>query len=65
MQGPWPGFLWLGWDVCRYLLITSPVPTQMRQNLHAAMDILGGEAPRDLPEGTALAAWQTLFSSSR
>lgn len=37
------------------------VPTQMRQNLHAAMDILGGEAPRDLPEGAAPAAWQTLF----
>ena len=37
------------------------VPTQMRQSLHAAVDIVAGDAPRDLPEGAALAAWQALF----
>jgi superfamily I DNA and/or RNA helicase len=33
----------------------------MRQNLHAAADILSGNAPRDIPEDAALAAWQSLF----
>jgi len=37
------------------------VPTEMRQNLQAAMDLVGGEAPNDLPEDSALAAWQNLF----
>jgi hypothetical protein len=36
-------------------------PNQMRQNLQAAADVLGGNAPRDVPEDAALAAWQTLF----
>ncbi len=36
-------------------------PTEMRQSLHAAVDIVAGNAPDGLPEDTALAAWQTLF----
>ncbi|HET9256940.1 MAG TPA: DEAD/DEAH box helicase, partial [Pseudonocardiaceae bacterium] len=36
-------------------------PTEMRRNLQAAMDVIGGEVPSDLPEGAALAAWQSLF----
>lgn len=36
-------------------------PLRMRQNLSAAADILAGNAPRDLNEPTALAAWQSLF----
>ncbi|SHG63586.1 AAA domain-containing protein [Streptoalloteichus hindustanus] len=35
--------------------------TQMRQSLQGAMDLLSGEAPRDLPEDAALAAWRALF----
>ncbi len=34
---------------------------QMHSNLQAAMDLVSGEVPRDLPVGAALAAWQTLF----
>ncbi len=37
------------------------VATEMRRNLHAAMDIIGGSAPRDIPEEAALAAWQSFF----
>jgi hypothetical protein len=36
------------------------VPTQLRQSLQGAVDILSS-APQDLPEGAALAAWQALF----
>lgn len=36
-------------------------PTEMRRNLQAAMDVISGDAPSDLPEGAALAAWQSLF----
>lgn len=36
-------------------------PTQMRRNLQAAMDLLSGDVPSELPEGAALAAWQSLF----
>lgn len=36
-------------------------PTEMRRNLQVVMDILGGDAPADLPDKAALAAWQTLF----
>jgi hypothetical protein len=35
--------------------------TQMRRNLQAAMDIVSGEAPRDIAPDAALAAWQSLF----
>ena len=35
--------------------------TELRRNLQAAMDIVGGDAPRDIPENAALAAWQSLF----
>ncbi|MGX7829068.1 AAA domain-containing protein [Actinokineospora sp. 24-640] len=37
------------------------VAPRMRRNLQAAMDVVGGEAPRDLDPGHALAAWQHLF----
>lgn len=37
------------------------VPTQMRKSLHGAMDILKGEAPADIDQDAALAAWQSLF----
>jgi len=36
-------------------------PTEMRRNLQAAMDVISGDVPSDLPEGAALAAWQSLF----
>jgi hypothetical protein len=36
-------------------------PTQMRRNLQAAMDLISGDAPSDLPEAAALAAWRSLF----
>jgi AAA domain len=36
-------------------------PTELRRNLQAAMDLVSGEAPGDLPEDAALAAWQSLF----
>ncbi|MGH3916144.1 MAG: AAA domain-containing protein [Pseudonocardiaceae bacterium] len=36
-------------------------PTQMRRNLQAAMDLVSGDVPGDLPEGAVLAAWQSLF----
>ncbi|MGH3906096.1 MAG: DEAD/DEAH box helicase [Pseudonocardiaceae bacterium] len=36
-------------------------PTQMRRNVQAAMDMVSGDVPGDLPEGAALAAWQSLF----
>src|SRR5262249_17797801 len=35
--------------------------TQMRGNLQAAMDVVGGDAPSTLPHAAALAAWQSLF----
>ncbi|WP_218008886.1 DEAD/DEAH box helicase [Nocardia jiangxiensis] len=37
------------------------MPTRMRQNLQAAMDVVGGGAPRDLSVQAAQAAWQSLF----
>lgn len=37
----------------------SAVP--LRRNLQAAMDLVSGDAPDDLPEDAALAAWQSLF----
>lgn len=37
------------------------VPTQMRQGLHAAVDVVAGEAPRDLSAEIVQLAWQTLF----
>jgi UvrD-like helicase C-terminal domain/AAA domain len=37
------------------------VPTQLRQSLHGAADIIGGQAPRDLVEPAARAAWHALF----
>ena len=36
-------------------------PTQLRQSLQGAMDIVGGQAPEDLAEESALAAWRSLF----
>ncbi|MEU0554721.1 ATP-binding protein [Dactylosporangium sp. NPDC006015] len=35
--------------------------TDVRRNLQAAMDVVSGEAPRDLARDAALAAWQSLF----
>lgn len=35
--------------------------TEMRRNLQAAMDLISGDAPSELPDGAALAAWQSLF----
>ncbi|MFC0624229.1 DEAD/DEAH box helicase [Kribbella deserti] len=67
------GTLWIdqSWDRARseFLLAAlrlhkdflQHVPTQMRQGLQAAMDVVSGSAPRDLPAKSALAAWQTLF----
>lgn len=37
------------------------LPTEMRQSLHAAVDVVQGSAPRDLPEKAVRAAWQSLF----
>jgi hypothetical protein len=37
------------------------MPTEMRQNLQAAMDVVNGEAPRDADPEAVLAAWQSLF----
>jgi hypothetical protein len=36
-------------------------PTQMRQSLHVAVDIVAGNPPQGLSADAALAAWQTLF----
>jgi hypothetical protein len=36
-------------------------PMEMRRNLQAAMDVINGDVPSELPEGAALAAWQSLF----
>lgn len=36
-------------------------PAQMRRNLQAAMDVLSGDVPSDVPEAAALTAWQSLF----
>lgn len=36
-------------------------PTEMRQSLHAAADLVGGSAPAEVPEDAAQAAWQSLF----
>lgn len=33
----------------------------LRRNLHAAIDLVSGDAPADLPADAALAAWQSLF----
>ncbi|MFI9643982.1 AAA domain-containing protein [Micromonospora sp. NPDC051925] len=35
--------------------------TRLRRNLQAAMDLVGGDAPAELPADAALAAWQSLF----
>lgn len=35
--------------------------TEMRRNLQAAMDVVRGDAPGDISEEAALAAWQSLF----
>lgn len=37
------------------------MPTEMRQNLQAAMDVLSGDAPRDADADAVLAAWHSLF----
>jgi hypothetical protein len=37
------------------------VPTQMRQSLHAAVDVVAGEGPPELSTETSQLAWQTLF----
>jgi hypothetical protein len=36
-------------------------PTRMRQNLAAAVDIVGGNVPADVTDEAVLAAWQSLF----
>ncbi|MFI0943601.1 AAA domain-containing protein [Streptomyces sp. NPDC021020] len=46
-------------DLHRALLATAP--DRMRKNLQAAMDVVKGQAPADLPAKTVLAAWQMLF----
>lgn len=43
----------------RAFLVHAAKP--MRQILDGAMDIVGGQTPRDLPADAALAAWQALF----
>lgn len=35
--------------------------TPMRRNLHAAIDLVQGSVPADVPEAAAVAAWQSLF----
>ena len=40
---------------------TAHAARQMRQNLQAAVDVVAGDAPSDLDEAEALAAWQSLF----
>jgi AAA domain len=36
-------------------------PTEMRRNVQAAIDVISGDVPSELPEEAALAAWQSLF----
>jgi AAA domain len=35
--------------------------TEMRRNLQAAMDVVSGDVPDEVPDGAVLAAWQSLF----
>jgi hypothetical protein len=37
------------------------LPTEMRQNLQAAIDVVNGDAPGDADADAVLAAWQSLF----
>ncbi len=41
--------------------VLACAPKTMRANLRAAMDVVKGTAPADLPASTVLAAWQMLF----
>ena len=41
--------------------LLANAPDRMRKNLRAAMDVVKGQAPADLPASTVLAAWQMLF----
>ncbi|BBA95863.1 putative DNA helicase related protein [Actinacidiphila reveromycinica] len=46
-------------DLHRALLAAAP--DRLRRNLQATMDVVGGQAPSDLPAQVVLAAWQMLF----
>ncbi|WP_435127981.1 AAA domain-containing protein [Actinacidiphila sp. bgisy144] len=46
-------------DLHRALLANAP--DRLRKNLQAAMDVVGGQAPSELPAKVVLAAWQMLF----
>ncbi|MEH1125782.1 AAA domain-containing protein [Micromonospora sp. CPCC 206061] len=37
------------------------MPTEMRRNLQAAMDLVSGDVPDDVPQQATLAAWRSLF----
>ncbi|WP_327147370.1 DEAD/DEAH box helicase [Nocardia sp. NBC_01329] len=41
--------------------VLTAEPALMWHNMRAAMDVVSGDAPADLPEETILAAWQMLF----
>ncbi|MET3426675.1 hypothetical protein BJ973_005887 [Actinoplanes tereljensis] len=68
-----PAALWTDpeWNIARSELFLAALvlhkvfvqhaAIELRRNLQAAMDIVGGDAPRDIPENAALAAWQSLF----
>jgi AAA domain len=44
-----------------HLAVLASEPELMWRNLRAAIDVLNGDAPSDLPERTVLAAWQMVF----
>jgi AAA domain len=41
--------------------VLTAEPELMWDNLRAAIDVVNGDAPPDLPQGAALAAWQIVF----
>lgn len=41
--------------------VLTAEPELMRRSLRAAVDVVNGDAPSDLPERTVLAAWQIIF----
>ena len=41
--------------------VLAAEPELMRRNLRAAIDVVNGDAPSELPQRTVLAAWQMIF----
>lgn len=68
LSGPWTDPQWNGARTRLFLAalrlhqkFVAAEPKTMRQNLHAAMDVLTGTVPPDAPAEAVLAAWQSLF----